>query len=397
MTRPARNRPRIAVVTPLFPLRDEPYRGHPIYQTVLALCDLADVEVFCPVAAYPKWRLLQPRTYQTRPIDPTYQPAGVRTKYFEHPTLPVIGRLINGLASASRLLPFIRDFKPDVILAYWIYPYGYAALKVGRELKVPVVVGSRGSDLLRIPDWISRVYIGKTVREADRVLTVTEELRRTAIELGASQQNVRVITNGCNTNLFCPGDQMAARSQFGIGPDAKLIVYVGHLIATKGLRELSSAFIELASRIPNLELACIGEGSMRTELEQTRTKSGLAGRFHLPGSASSAQVAQWLSAADIFCLPSYSEGCPNVVLEALACGTPVVGTAIGGIPDLLSVMSGILVAPRDAVSLAAGIERALSAPWDRAAISKTFKRSWQDVGRETFEVCEQLLRREIDQ
>ncbi|MRR38727.1 glycosyltransferase family 4 protein, partial [bacterium] len=360
MTASTGKRLRIAVVTPLFPLREEPYRGHPIYQTVLALRDFADLEVFCPMAIYPPWKIFQPRTFQARTVDPTYQPGGVTTHYFEHLTLPVVGRLVNGSTSASRLLPLLERFRPQVILSYWVYPYGYAALKVGRRLGVPVVVGSRGSDLLRIPDRISRMFTVRTLRQADGVLTVTEELRHTAVRLGANEQRVHVVTNGCNTSIFSPGDRIAARSRLGIKSRAKLIVYVGHLFAAKGLRELSAAFTELSPEMPHLELAFIGEGSLRQELDQARLHSGLADRFHLPGPASSTQVADWLRAADLFCLPSYSEGCPNVVLEALACGTPVIGTTVGGIPDLVSETSGVLVPPRDILRLKAAMVQALT-------------------------------------
>src|ERR1041384_1912124 len=146
--------PRIAVVTPLFPIAEEPYRGKPIYQTVLALQKLAEVEVHCPVAVYPP--LLTPRFRYHRP-DLHYRPPGVHSvRYLEYPVIPVLSRPMNGELCAMRLERSLEKSRADVILNYWLYPEGYAAVKIARKFNKPVVVGSRGSDLHRIRDGFTR-------------------------------------------------------------------------------------------------------------------------------------------------------------------------------------------------------------------------------------------------
>ena len=101
-------------------------------------------------------------------------------------------------------------------------------------------------------------------------------------------------------------------------------------------------------------------------------------------------MAQWMRAADVFCLPSYSEGCPNVVVEALACGRPVVSTEVGGVPELVNESNGILVAPRDAVALRTALDKALDKAWDSDEIARTSARSWETVAQETLAVCHRV-------
>ena len=116
----------------------------------------------------------------------------------------------------------------------------------------------------------------------------------------------------------------------------------------------------------------------------------MASRVTLPGRCDAAGIAQWMRAADVFCLPSYSEGCPNVVVEALACGRPLVATNVGGIPELVNDASGLLTPPRDAAALRESLDRALSRPWDSAEIARASTRSWDSVAAETLAVCRRV-------
>jgi glycosyltransferase involved in cell wall biosynthesis len=105
------------------------------------------------------------------------------------------------------------------------------------------------------------------------------------------------------------------------------------------------------------------------------------------GRRGSPEVASWLAAANVFCLPSYAERCPNSVIEALACGRPVVGTRVGGIPELVDSESGILVAPQDSEALAEALGEALSRPWNERQISQRSQRGWDQVAEETCQIC----------
>ncbi|MGC4053302.1 MAG: glycosyltransferase [Paludibaculum sp.] len=381
---------RIAVVTSLFPLSSEPYRGIPIYYTVEQLTHLAEVEVFVPLAVYPPVSWLQPKSYIYRGADPAWQPPGVRVQYCEYSVLPRITRPINGQLAARRLIGPLRRFRPDVVLAYWIYPDGHGAAITARSLGVPLVVGSRGSDL-RPSDPFTIRGVRSVLAEASAILTVSGELRDRALELGAPAERIHVILNGCDASVFAPGDRVAARRELGVDESSEVVLFVGHLIPVKGVTHLMTAAIELAARRPRLELVLVGEGQQHAELEAALAASGAALKVRFAGAQPPAEVARWMRACDVFCLPSLNEGCPNVVIEALSTGRPVVASSVGAIPDLLDETRGILTPPREPRALAAALDSALDRRWDTETIAASARRGWDAVARQTLDVCRAAL------
>jgi glycosyltransferase involved in cell wall biosynthesis len=379
---------RITVVTSYFPTSARPYGGNSAFQTLRLLKPHASIEVVCPLERYPGIPGLKPPRYQR--ADLNWQPKEFPTTYVEYPVIPIVTRPFNGRVCAGILLPHVRMSRPDLILNYWLYPDGYAAVRVGRELGVPVIVGAIGSDLRRRNDPITIRLVRQTMLQADAVITVSEELRRRAMAQGIPADKVTAILNGCDTAVFHPGDRTAARRQVGCDAESELLVYAGNLLASKGLGELMEAFLELAKLRTGLRLALIGQGPYGQTLARRAAAAGMEGRVTLPGRRDATGIAQWMRAADVFCLPSYSEGCPNVVVEALACGRPVVATEVGGIPELVKGTSGILIPPRDSEALRAALDRALSRPWDSAEIARTSTRSWETVAQETLAVCRRV-------
>ncbi|HUI55029.1 MAG TPA: glycosyltransferase [Bryobacteraceae bacterium] len=377
---------RVVVVTPLFPLSGQPYSGRSIYETARALQRYADVRVLCPIAVYPLWStLLRPR-FRSR-LDPTHAPPGVEVTCFPYPAVPLVSRPFNGEVCARRLYPYLQNLCPDVVLSYWLYPEGFAACKAGHALGLPVIAGARGSDIRLIPGPVTRKRVSETLRQADYILTVSEDLRGRAIQLGARPERSKSILNGCDRDIFQLADRRAAREAFGISTADKVVLYVGRFARTKGIMELVAAFSALAEELPNLKLVCVGSGPLQSVLE-TQIKE----RVRIPGDQSLSEVARWMVAADLFCLPSYSEGCPNVVIEAISCGCPVVATDVGGIPELVNPDCAILVPSKNVDRLTDALRSSLSRSWDRNAIGAMFRRTWDQVARETIEVCEQVLK-----
>lgn len=372
---------RILAVTSQFPLAAEPTRGRPLLQTLQALSRLATVRVASPVARYPAG--LHPRSYVYRDADATFQPVGCDTRYVHYPTLPLLGRVSNGAACARALKPVFEEFRPDVVLAYWLYPDAYGALQAAREARLPLVAGARGSDL-RVRDALSRRLTRPVVTGAQRLLVVSEDLARVAVDrYHADPERIRVIANGCDTGLFHLQSRAEARSRLGLAQDARLIVYVGRLVPEKGLGELLAAM----TRLPTgpWQLALVGDGPMRDALARAAAQSPVP--VIMPGSQTPVQVADWMAAADLVTLPSYSEGHPNVLVEALACGRPVVATDVGGIPEVVDADSGRLVPVRDVDALARALHDVALRDWDAQALSQRFARSWGTVADETLTAC----------
>jgi glycosyltransferase involved in cell wall biosynthesis len=376
---------KVTMVTPIFPIPAQPYRGHSEYEIVLALAKRADVSVICPFPRYPKW--FQP-TYDHRQPDLSYSPPGVTTQYFEYPALPGVTRSINGLVCARYLEPYFRASMPDVACNFWLYPEGYATVAVARRLGIPSVIGSIGSDLNRFADPLSRWLTKLAMKRATFVVTKSDHLRQRAIGMGISASKVRTIRNGCNPAVFHLRDRGAARAQLAIDENAELVLFVGRLDTAKGIEELLEAFASLANRRPRLRLSFVGDGPGGKHLRSKAKHLGLEGRVILKGALSSQEVAHWFAAANVLALPSYNEGYPNVVIEALSCGRPVIATNVGGILELVNEESGILIAPRDSRALAGAIEKAMDRRWDEHSISEQFRRGWDEAADELLRICE---------
>ena len=164
---------RVAVVTRYFPSSGEPAQGRSLYETLRIVSRSAEVRVFYPNAAYP--RFLQPRSRSYDKLDLAFRPSDVSVSYFNYPALPLISRPLNGWMAARTLLPQVRAFAPDLVFGCFLYPEGYAALRIARSLGVPVAVMSIGSDLNRIGDSLSARHTWTVLREADAIVTVCED------------------------------------------------------------------------------------------------------------------------------------------------------------------------------------------------------------------------------
>ena len=377
---------RVAVVTQYFPTSAQPWAGHSAYQTLQRLAQHCDLQVFYPEARYPA--LLRPKTGAPA-IDRGWQPEGVAAQYIPYPVLPVVSRSLNGWTMYRRLLPHVRAWRPDVVLNYVVYPDGYAAMRIGEALGVPVVLTAIGSDLNRIPDRIVGAFTRAALRRANVTLAVSADLARTARAMGAKDS--RAILNGCDTAIFHPQDRQAARIALGIAADAEVVLYAGRLDIRKGLRELIDAVAALRTRRPALHCYLLGEGPDKPLLQAAVAQHQLEHAVTFLPAAPTATVARWMAAADLFTLPSYMEGCPNVVLEALASGRPVVTTNVGGIPELMDAQSGRLVPPADAPALATALDETLSHRWSADEIASRHHRSWEDVSRDVLGVLDVLM------
>jgi len=380
---------KIAVITQYFPTSEQPWAGHSAYQTLRYLAQWHEVQVFYPEVRYPK--RLTPTTGRLTRLDASYQPDGVEVEYIPYPALPAVSRALNGWVASGRLLPHVRRFGPEIILNYVVYPDGFAALRVGQALKVPVVVTAIGSDLNRIPDPLCGALTRKTLRESDAVVTVSGDLKRTAILLGADAGKSYAILNGCDTSIFYNRDRGEARAELRIGPDEEVVAYVGRMDVRKGLRELIEAVASLHERRPRLRCYLVGDGSDETALRELIAQKNAGEYVRLMPPCRTDGVALWMAAADLVTLPSYKEGCPNVVLEALAAGRPVVASDVGGIPELMDHSSGRLVPAMDSGALAAALDQVLDVEWSGNEIATRHQRGWADVARDVQGILEGVL------
>ncbi len=382
---------RVAVVTRYFPTSFHPWAGHSAYQTLRLLADRWAIEVFYMESRYPE--RLRPRSRTHDALDPEFRPGGVDVEYIPYPALPLVSRPLNGWMAARKLLPRVRAFRPDVLLNYVVYPDGFAALRIARELGVPVVVTAIGSDLNQISDPICGALTRRVLREADYVVTVSDALRRKALAMGARPEHSRAVLNGCDTSIFYPQGRAGAREALGLEARAEIMTYIGRIDVAKGLRELVEAVAGLRAERPELRCYLVGDGPDEPVIRASVESLGAGELVRIVPPCSSGGVAQWMAASDAVALPSYREGCPNVIVEALACGRPVVASDVGGIPELMSEDTGRMVPARDVPALREAIAAVLDRAWDAAEISQRHSRGWTDVAEDVFGVIERVLER----
>jgi glycosyltransferase involved in cell wall biosynthesis len=306
---------------------------------------------------------------------------------------PGLGRNLRAWSYARgvrRAVEQVRaDFPFDVLNAHFAYPDGVAGAWLAQRCGVPLVVSVLGSDVnVHARHPLQRVQIRWTLRSAARVVAVSEALRREVVALGVPEERTAVVPTGVDMEVFHPQSCEAARQALQLPAAARLVLYVGNLLPVKGVPTLITAFAEVARQDPTAHLVLVGHGPLRGRLEQQVHAADLHRCVTFAGARPHADIPQWLAAADVLCLPSVAEGLPNVVLEALACGRPVVASAVGGVPELVTDEAvGRLVPPGDAAALAAALRGSLSQTWDAAALAGRVRdRSWAEVGRRDAEV-----------
>ena len=274
-----------------------------------------------------------------------------------------------------------QGFDFDLIDAHFYYPDGVAAALLARLLGKPLVVTARGSDLNVFGrDALPRALMRWTSRVAAASVGVCQALVDILRGWGADPARLHVMRNGVDTRRFHPVPQAQARQQLGLH-GAPLLMSVGHLVDVKGHDLTIDVLALVAQRMPGARLCFVGDGPLRQPLQAQATALGLAERVHFAGAVPNEQLASWFSAADVTVLASRSEGWANVLLESMACGTPVVATAVGGTAEVVAdACAGVVVQQRDAASLAAAVLRLLAAPPARHAVRAYAEGfSWRDT------------------
>ena len=242
----------------------------------------------------------------------------------------------------------------DLIDAHYLYPDGIAAVMLGRTFGLPVVLTARGSDVTQLPDYrLPRRMIRWAMARADALISVSAGLKQAMTALGADQHKITVLRNGVDLAIFNPpadaGNRAALRA--GLGLQGPTLLSVGHLIERKG----QHLIVQALSRLPGWTLLLVGEGPERAKLEALARRLGLAERVRFMGAQPHETLAQLYGSADIAVLASSREGWANVLLESMACGTPVVASDIPGNPEVVQAREAGLIVERTAESVANGI------------------------------------------
>ncbi len=360
---------RVLALTNLYPTPAQPHRAPFNRHQLRLLGERHAVRVIAPIPWTDEARALR----QGKPRARRVERDGLTV---DHPIYwfpPQVARSRYGHCfawSAKRTFRrVVGEFRPDIVFAPWAYPDGWAAVRLGRAAGLPVVLQVHGSDVRLLDAYPARRKpTAEALVAADGVVAVSRDLADRVIALGAASDRVRVILDGVDPAIFHPGSKAEARERVGVPPGDPVVLFVGNLVPVKAVDVLLDALGRLNADGMKFRLMLAGSGPLRGALEAQARQLGLAEKVTFLGSRPQDELADWYRSADLFVLPSHSEGTPNVLLEASACGTPWVASNVGGIPDIASRGASRLVPPGDPVALATAIGQSLNEPPPRPAL-----------------------------
>lgn len=370
--------PHIVVFSSLFPSSVQPGAGLFIRERMFRVGAQMPLAVVAPTPWFPLQSLLRRWRPGFRPGAPKYEQQSDFDVWFPRWfSLPGVLKGMDGLFMAIGALPRMWQLKRagrlDIIDAHFGYPDGYAATLLGRWLGVPVTITMRGTEQRHARD--SRL-VGKLVlalQQASRVFAVSGSLRQMALQLGIAPDQVRVVGNGVDLDKFSPIERFEARRRLEFPPDVPVLVTVGALVERKGFHRVIDLLPALRERHPGLIYLVVGgtspEGDMSSALRRQVDELGLSEAVRFVGAVPPEELHVVLSAANVFVLATRNEGWANVLLEAMACGLPVVATDVGGNAEVVCREDlGSIVAFDVPALLAAAVDRALNRSWDREVL-----------------------------
>ncbi len=394
--RPKRDRPiNTLLFTTLYPNQVQPVHGVFVEQRLLQLVATGDVvsRVVAPVPWFPAGHRVFGRYGQYARVPRIESRHGLEVHHPRYPVIPKIGMTFAPALLSNAAIRFLKP-RPelresiDLIDAHYLYPDGVAAVHLGRVLGKPVVITGRGTDLNVIPGFrLARRQIAWAARRAAGLVTVSEALKIRLARLGVPDERIVTLRNGVNPECFYPIEHEQARRQLGFA--TRTILAVGGLTLNKG----HHLIVQALAVIPETDLLIVGEGPERRRLVDLVKRMGLENRVRLVGQVSQAELRAYYCAAEISVLASSQEGWANVLLESMACGTPVVATDIEGTREVVTCpAAGLLVRERTPEGLAEGIRALLANPPSRSE-TRDFAESlgWEPTTRGQIELFERIL------
>jgi teichuronic acid biosynthesis glycosyltransferase TuaC len=381
---------RTLTFSTLYPNPVHPRHGIFVEQRLRHLLAAGEVEshVVAPVPWFP-WQHPSFGHYSAFARVPYYEERhGIPIYHPRYPLLPKVGLSSAPLMMATALKPVLegiveRGFDFDLIDAHYVYPDGVAAVALGQHFGKPVVMTILGDDVITYPKFlVPRHLLLWAVEHAAGITSVCEALKRRLIDLGAPEEKIRVVLQGVDPDLFQPVDREAVRARLGLA--GTVLLSVGHATPRKG----HHLAIEALRELPETTLLIAGDGWYEGRLRELALSSGVADRVRFLGHVDQEHLKDYYGAADALVLASSREGMANVLLEAMACGTPVIATAVWGTPEAIDrPEAGVLMAERTASSLAEAARRLFARYPDRDATRRHaagFR--WERTSRELLEV-----------
>lgn len=392
---------RILTYSTLYPNSIQPRHGIFVETRLRHLLEGSQVEaqVVAPVPWFPFRHRIFGSYAKFAAVPDQETRNGLRVYHPRFPVIPKFGMVLApfflALASLPRVLKLKRDFDFQLIDAHYFYPDGVAAAILAKRLRVPLIITARGTDINVFPSFYwPRKMILWAAESATRIITVSNALKEKVLELGAAESKVHVVQNGVDLNLFRPLSGFKKERK-----DHKSIckfnfISVGNLVENKG----HHLVVEMMKSFPESCLKIVGDGPMLGTLEKQISEQGLRERVQIRSADTQERLCELYNEADVLILASSREGCPNVLLEAMACGTPVVATGVGGVKEIiLNRTIGMFVSSRSVKELRSAVHSVIEDKPDRNAIRNNAEKfSWKECTLKQLEIFENITFAEVD-
>lgn len=371
---------KLLIITNLFPNAKEPARAMYNKQQFAELSKLCELKIIAPVPYF---------KYSGKDLPDLEVIDGIEVYHPRYLVTPKVLRSLYGIFFFFGIMGSVRNvyrsFKFDAILGSWAYPDGFASALIAGIFKKSLFIKVHGSDINLVTRYFfRRKMIVYALKNAQKIIAVSAALKEKMIILGVPQNKIAHIQNGINTDLFLPLNKIKCREKLNLPVDKKIILYVGNLEKVKGIDVLIEAMKVLNE---DIYLVIVGSGNLQQRLIGRVKELMLEDRIKFVGTKSHFEIPVWMNSADVFCLPSRNEGCPNVLLEALACGTYIIAMNVGGIPEIInSEKYGILTESGDCNLLSISIVKALKkAVMYKSKESPAFVKSWGNNAARLFD------------
>lgn len=381
-----------------------PFYGLFVYERMrhVHVSQRCEVTVISPVPWSPFDRFVRMFRKNFRHVPKGFEiRGGMEVRYVPFFCLPGILKFMDGffyyLGIKKLVHKIYRKDKPDIIDVHFAYPDGFGAMLAAIGLGIPFCVTLRGTEMPYSRSFYRRWQMRTVFKKAAKIISVSSSLSEIAINLGAEPERIKVIPNGVDTNIFAPINKDEARKRLDIPRNAKVILSVGGIVKRKGFHRVIEQLPELKKEFETTLFIIVGgastEGDYSEELRSMVKALNLNVVVRFEGQQAPEKLSWYYSAADLFVLATANEGWPNVLVESLACGTPVVATDVGGVKEIIAHdFIGTTVPFGDGSALYQAIKQALEKDWDREKIAAYGQnRSWNKVADEVLETFGEIF------
>lgn len=364
---------KILIISHLFNNNIEQQKAPFVSDQVKWLSELVELKVIAPILWYPFSRYSK-RWGKLMDIKKRELHGNVEVSHPRYLAIPIrisatIAAFFYSLSVGVNILQIREKFEFDIIHAHFAYPDGITSVVMGKIFHTPVILTVHGSDIneyLKIREL--RFIITYILNNVKHVIAVSESLKQKIIEMGIDENKITVIPNGYDPKLFKIIDQNYSRTKLNLPHNKKILLFIGTLTEIKGLNYLIKAMKDVIQYEKNVLLIIVGEGYEKEQYKLLTKNNNLEDYIEFVGSKKHSEIPLWLNACDLFVLPSINEGFGVVLIEAAACGKPVVASNVGGIPEASNPIARKLIPPKDSKELAKSILEMLNSEFDPVKI-----------------------------